>query len=110
MGNVSSGGVVGLSIAMLLAGAGIVLGVIKFFPALIGLPAAATTAATTGPGISGFLTEGGLSFLDWIPTSLFAFGFIADIIGQQFFLSMASFSGLVAVLLNSMAGYFLNKT
>lgn len=109
MGNISSTGVIGISAGVSVLGLAGGIALVVFKPEWFRLKTASAPVLVSTGTAFGSMTEFGFSIIDWLPMALFAFGFIADIIGQQFFLSMASFSGLAGIVVNSILGLMLNK-
>ena len=76
----------------------IVLGVGGFFGYRYFVPASA--AASTGPGFGAGIYTAFSTFMIYTPTAILTFGFIADMLAQQYNMSAGSFVGIAAVLLN----------
>ena len=77
----------------------IVLGVAGFFGYRYFVPASAA-AASTGPGFGAGIYTAFSTFMIYTPTAILTFGFIADMLAQQYNMSAGSFVGIAAVLLN----------
>ena len=70
--------------------------------ALLGFGVAAFTGRLSGA--SGFITPFLFAIANFIPFGLIVFGFIADMIGQEFRYSIASIVGIISIFINNGVG------